>query len=1084
MGGAAMKVLKTAAIVIGAVALVATGIGAIAVPGFLGMSAATLATVQTIGTVATLASSAISLGAALFAPRPGFGGGGSPLDFQTNPQSGLPYAIGRTRMSGLKIAGATASSPGWTASHDLLFFAVLLSCAGPIHAIESFAADNVTISFDGGTGAATTGGHAGWMAQKVSPGATPQPAALSLSLNGGAFPGWTASHKLSGLAHALWALRHDSDGGHYSGGVPEPAWVARWVKVYDPRMDSSYPGGAGSQRANDEATWTWSRNPALHALAWAIGRHTNGKLVCGIGAPIANIRVADFVEAANVADANGWGCGGVEWTTEPKWDVFKRMLQAGGAVPVKTGAMIGCRVRTPRVSLGTIESGDFLGELVWPSSKPRRERFNSALPRYVSESHGWEVITGSEVSVPGWVTEDGGKRTKGIDLPLVQAEVGQAGYDGADQAGQLATYEIADSRETGPIEFATGPKWIGLRCGDCVVLNRPEDDIVSQKVVITGRTIDPANGLLRFTAETETDSKHAFALGETSSPPPAPTLSVPAGRPAVPGGSAWSVSAVALADGQPGLRIAGAIDDLIADRALVNYRQNGTSDWIVAPDIAGTGDRTLDLGPLDGEAGWDVRIAYGAGVQTGDWLEFTDVPTGASAIIAAIAGKVRQGTALPLAADCAEGDLFILTNWGNRAFVRVAGDGLLRNNGDLVLNNGESIGVSVWQEVTDARVAQAIADAAAAQASADAAQARVDAVTSDDVITAGAEKRQIVSDVTWMLNEHAALDAKALAIGAASGERSAAAAAIAALNAYLAGLSPAWDDAAHDTGLDGATLAGLFADATDKVTLLQAAIQGMAGIVTETTGPAAFAVACTADYVPKSGALTGASGTMRLRNAMTGPITAGVSDFIVAATENCGASIDGVTGEYDFTAITANQAIAVFRCTYEGVDYQLVVSLNKVRDGQSAAQQNDSATISALSATTYPVADSEHVDIDIAVPDGATLTVHGQFDYAPDAVGSFTGKIKVSYQNISDSGPETDLASATGSGSTRSFIFTDEWGNGYFVASPGQVVIDDSSIVNSSGSAKNYRLRIYAAKDSGSQAGGGTVSIAGSTAWP
>src|SRR3546814_15857814 len=77
-------------------------------------------------------------------------------------------------------------------------------------------------------------------------------------------------------------------------------------------------------------------------------------LTVGIGAPVANFRVSDFVEAANIADANGWTMGGVEWSTDSKWDIFKRILQAGGCVPTQTGGLIGCLVNTPRVSVATL----------------------------------------------------------------------------------------------------------------------------------------------------------------------------------------------------------------------------------------------------------------------------------------------------------------------------------------------------------------------------------------------------------------------------------------------------------------------------------------------------------------------------------------------------------------------------------------------------------------------------------------------------------------------------------------------------------------------------------------------------------
>src|SRR3546814_9990938 len=81
----------------------------------------------------------------------------------------------------------------------------------------------------------------------------------------------TCALPISGIAHALWAVRYDAKGDHFAAGVPEPQWIGKWVRVYDPRKDSTYPGGSGSHRALNESTYEWSDNPALHALTWALG---------------------------------------------------------------------------------------------------------------------------------------------------------------------------------------------------------------------------------------------------------------------------------------------------------------------------------------------------------------------------------------------------------------------------------------------------------------------------------------------------------------------------------------------------------------------------------------------------------------------------------------------------------------------------------------------------------------------------------------------------------------------------------------------------------------------------------------------
>src|SRR3546814_1467913 len=128
-----------------------------------------------------------------------------------------------------------------------------------------------------------------------------------------------------------------------------------------------------------------------------------------IGAPVANIRVSDVVEAANIADANGWTMGGVEWSTDSKWDIFKRILQAGGCVPTQTGGLIGCMVNTPRVSVATITGAHLLDNLSYAANKSRRDRFNTVIPRFRDEDSDWQIVSGAPISVPDYVTADGGR---------------------------------------------------------------------------------------------------------------------------------------------------------------------------------------------------------------------------------------------------------------------------------------------------------------------------------------------------------------------------------------------------------------------------------------------------------------------------------------------------------------------------------------------------------------------------------------------------------------------------------------------------------------------------------------------------
>lgn len=630
------KALKVVGAVVAVVAVVATagaallpagavlsagGLSGVAIGagGLFGISAATL---STIGTIAGLAAAGIAAASSLFMPKPSFTTEGNPLNFQTNPQSGLPYAMGRTRLSGLRIHAETYDATAYKSEgkDDVLSFAVMLSAGGAIDAIEDFSIDNETVAFDPSSGMAT-GSYANWMAQKVSLGIAGA-SALALAFGGAGFPGWTSAHKLSGISHALWDLRYDEKGEHFGAGVPEPAWTGRWVKVYDPRKDSTYPGGSGSHRALDESTYEWSRNPGLHALTWALGRWQNGKRTLGIGAPSATIRFADFVDCANVCDANLWHCGGVEYSTDSKWAILKRILQAGGAEPTMAGAMIGCRVNTPRVAIATVEAEHLLDGLSISTTRSRRDRFNAVIPRYRSEDHDWEVISGAPIVVPAYVAEDQGyQRTKEIDFPLVQHEVGQTDVDGNRQAGQLATYEIVNSREAGPIRFTVGPQFIGVKTGDVVNLNVPEEGLAAQPVLIRSRAIDPATLKITFEAETETTAKHDFALGKTATPPPPFSLTPPDLTPPTPDADLWTLYAGSTSDGVPGLFIEGVCEFPGADSVLIEYRLDSEPDWLTLPKSDASSPVRVSIAPVDGGASYRARLCYQSGSRVGDWLE-------------------------------------------------------------------------------------------------------------------------------------------------------------------------------------------------------------------------------------------------------------------------------------------------------------------------------------------------------------------------------------------------------------------------------------------------------------------------------
>jgi hypothetical protein len=85
--------------------------------------------------------------------------------------------------------------------------------------------------------------------------------------------------------------------------------IGKGMPLYDPRRDSTVPGGSGTMRANDQTTWAYApggteigQNVALQALAYLLGWRIGGKLAVGSGIPPARLDLAGWITAANLCD--------------------------------------------------------------------------------------------------------------------------------------------------------------------------------------------------------------------------------------------------------------------------------------------------------------------------------------------------------------------------------------------------------------------------------------------------------------------------------------------------------------------------------------------------------------------------------------------------------------------------------------------------------------------------------------------------------------------------------------------------------------------------------------------------------------
>ena len=505
------KALRTVGMIAGAVALVATGVGAIAGAGTI---IAGVGTAASIAAVSSTVATAASIGAAVTAKKPAMRGTASQVVIANNAP--IPYTMGETYIGGNLIHDVGYGGKRNGVHNPFRTMVFIYSGAGPVEQVSQFYADFTAINF---SGLEAIGYYKDYLDFVSQPGLTPEPSRLMVGST--PIPGWGTDAKLSGYAASLITMVFDKNGKKYASGVPQFGVVMKGVKAYDPRLDSTYPGGSGAHRIDNEATWTYTENPALHAVAYAYGRYQNGKKVMGIGIEADGIDLAADVEWANVCQANGWKLGGTiyEGPEISKWDNLKLICQAGGAEPVFSGALLSVKFNAPKIALDTITADDLAdGEYVVPAMQTWRDRINTIIPRYRSSAHKWEYVQSDAISVPEYVAEDGEEKRREQQYTLVQSK---------DQAAQLAAYDMVNGREFGPITLPCKPRLLEYKLGEALTVNVPDLGLNGQLCVITGRSFNPATGIVDLTLVSETTAKHAFALGQTGTAPPTPIITAP-----------------------------------------------------------------------------------------------------------------------------------------------------------------------------------------------------------------------------------------------------------------------------------------------------------------------------------------------------------------------------------------------------------------------------------------------------------------------------------------------------------------------------------------------------------------------------
>lgn len=242
-----------------------------------------------------------------------------------------------------------------------------------------------------------------------------------------AFSVWTNNHRGDGLASILMMCKTAPQANYlkiFPNQMPEHSAIGEGALLYDPRKDSTQPGGAGAHRWTNANTWEFSRNLALIRLDH-LTKPYGGKL------SYADMYLPDVMAAADIADGNVVNrMGG----TEKRWhggiwfranndpiEVGRQIDEAGeiviyerfdGKIGMHPGSFVAPTVRL---------TADDIFAIKVDKNRRKSATVLAVRGRYVNRSNHYNTEDAAIYGSPYGVLDDSTERTKTLDNVCIQS---------------------------------------------------------------------------------------------------------------------------------------------------------------------------------------------------------------------------------------------------------------------------------------------------------------------------------------------------------------------------------------------------------------------------------------------------------------------------------------------------------------------------------------------------------------------------------------------------------------------------------------------------------------------------------------
>lgn len=211
-------------------------------------------------------------------------------------------------------------------------------------------------------------------------------------------------------------------------GKLQPLAQIKGAKLYDPRLDSTVPGGSGAHRFATPATWEWSENPKLSELIYLRGADVNGTRIFGMGKAAAAIDLENFASEANICeeqiDVVGGGtidrytCNGLLIPSSNHKNNLQRFLSASAGTMDASGGIYRTFAGAWRASSMTLTESDIDGAPTEIQLQiDQSDEVNIISGSFADPNDKWVVKEYPEISDATSIASFG-ENAKKLDLPF------------------------------------------------------------------------------------------------------------------------------------------------------------------------------------------------------------------------------------------------------------------------------------------------------------------------------------------------------------------------------------------------------------------------------------------------------------------------------------------------------------------------------------------------------------------------------------------------------------------------------------------------------------------------------------------